>query len=199
MVACARHRRRWTHDSHQPHLQRSSMAATVNRLARRVLLLLVYMLCFALSSSRVRATEPTVTLTVSPTALEVCPQLPANSQPSAAGRALVVIRNETDSPIRQICITGISNGPVRHSLPNAGAAVCSGLKVPQIEGKSSFSTPLDVALSGYPTTTATIHLYASYEGGDKAKPVNAIATGSLDVKAVPIPDADGVKLETKVA
>ncbi|OEU69582.1 MAG: hypothetical protein BA863_18315 [Desulfovibrio sp. S3730MH75] len=140
-----------------------------------------------------------VTITVTPQSLNLCP--------SSAEKALIVVQNNGQTPIRNVCLTFFSNGPVETMFPAITPVFdqvsakkhisCQGIAVPLLPKGGSFSTLADVKLNSYSVTDSALYFQASYQFGEPPDVIPAIAVGTLTIHGQVMPNDETMKVEAK--
>jgi hypothetical protein len=144
------------------------------------------------------AADTAVTMTTTPTVLELCPG-------GEAGRVLVVVRNTDTRPIRNVCLSAFTNGPVSldlsgvptQAVASASRECAGGVALANLASGTTLSRLITLKLSRYPATSPAVYLRADYQAADQPKTGRATAVSTLEVRAAAIPGADALKLEAK--
>lgn len=141
-----------------------------------------------------------VTITVTPQSLNLCP--------NSAEKALIVVQNNRQTPIHNVCLTFFSNGmvetifpattPILDNVPAKNHESCQGVVVPLLPKGGSFSTLADVKLTGYSVTDTALYFQANYQFGEPPDVIPANAVGTLTIHGQVMPNAEAMKVETKV-
>ncbi len=144
------------------------------------------------------AADTPLTITATPATLDLCPG-------GEAGRVLVVVRNNDARPLRNVCLSAFTNGPVSLDLSgvptqaDAGSSrgCAGGVALAELASGATLARLMILKLSRYPATSPAVYLRADYQAGDQPKTGRATAVSTLDVRAAATPGADALKLEAK--
>jgi hypothetical protein len=145
-----------------------------------------------------QASNSPVTVTVTPKVLTLCPD--------STEEALIIVQNNGQTPVRNLCLTFFSNGPVEMASPDLTPCsdrisstdqhACTSVAIPLLPKGASFSKLIRVKLTEYPATDSALHFQANYRSGKPPDDIPAVAVGALTVQGRNIPNDNAMAVKT---